>query len=103
MNAGTASGATNSGRQAERPGRSVRSTSQAAPTPSRRHSGTVTTTRPTVLTSSSPTRGRASSSYTGPGPSDATDHATYPSGTNVAATSSTMPALSTGPGRAFGD
>jgi len=44
-----------------RPGKSVRSVSQASVTPSATHKGMVNTTSNTVLTNSSPTRGRKTS------------------------------------------
>ena len=100
MKAGMASGATKSDRHAVRPGTSVRSTSHAAPTPSTTQSGTVITTNPMVLTSSSATRGRAMSAHACAGPVEVTDQATYPRGTNVAATSSAMALTNIGPGRA---
>src|SRR3954466_7139930 len=95
-----ASGATNSGRQTARPGRSVRSTSQATATPMITHSGTVTRTSATVLTNSSPTRGRTTSPNALSQPTDTAPHTTYPSGMAVAATSIATVAETSGPGRA---
>ncbi|BAS07246.1 hypothetical protein AHiyo4_06680 [Arthrobacter sp. Hiyo4] len=57
-----ASGAASSTAQILRPRSLVRSTSQAPPTPRMRLSGTVNTTSSTVLSRSSPTRGRKISS-----------------------------------------
>src|SRR3954453_21100596 len=68
------------------------------------HSGTVMTTRATVLNSNSPTRGRTTRSYVRDHPIDTAAHATYSSGIRVAATRIATVPVPTGPAReAFPD
>jgi hypothetical protein len=62
-NAGTASGATRSTFQTRRPGRVVRSTSQAAAVPTAAHSSIPPRVSRAVFTISSPTRGRTTRRY----------------------------------------
>src|SRR6476646_10794416 len=64
------------------------------------HSGTVTTTSATVLTNSSPTRGRTTNSNALFHPTDTAPHTTYPRGMAVAATRIATVAETSGPGRA---
>ena len=62
-NAGTASGATSRMFQTRRPGRVVRSTTQAAPVPMTMLTAMQPTTSRPVLDSSSATRGRATRAH----------------------------------------
>src|SRR4051794_14661855 len=77
-----ASGAVSSTANTRAPGSSARSTSHAAATPTTAHSGTVTATSPTVLTSSSATRGPNRSRDSVGQPVTTAVRATCPSGTS---------------------
>ena len=96
--AGTASGATSATRQKPRPGRLVRSTSQAAPSPSTVASEPVSTTSDTVLRISSATRGRHRRSATSAGPDSSALATTTAIGRRqTAATASAASRSDTGP------
>jgi hypothetical protein len=98
-NEGTASGATSSTVHTRRPGRSERSTSQAAPTPSTRLSARQPTVSRTVFQSRSAVRCRKISWDASAQPVCTASYATKPSGSSVSSATAVAASTSRAGGR----